>query len=258
MDFSGKVVVITGGATGIGKETAQAFLGEGARVVLSGRPADVLAATAAELDPTGARVGVAAGDVAEGETARRFVATAVDRFDGVDVLVNNAGVFRPTPFLEHTEADLDLYLDTILRGTFLVSQAAIPEMRKRGRGAIVNTGSMWALQAVGATPSSAYSTAMAGRHALTRNLALEFATDNIWVNAVAPAVVETPIHHGFLTPEQVADVLPTFNAFHALGRNGQPRDIAAAILFLASDDASWITGVVLPVDGGATAGRPAA
>ena len=255
MSFSNKVVLITGGAGGIGKATAKRFLTQGAKVVLNGRREKFLADAAKEIDPSGQRVAIVAGDISRAETAKNLVKTAVDRFGGVDILINNAGIFCPKPFLDHTENDFDSYINVILKGTFLASQAAVPEMRKRGGGAIVNTGSMWALQAVGATPSSAYSAAMAGRHALTRNLALELAKDKIRVNTVAPAVVETPVYNTFLTPEQVAEVLPTFNAFHPLGRNGQPHDIAAAILFLASDDASWITGVVMPVDGGVMAGR---
>jgi NAD(P)-dependent dehydrogenase (short-subunit alcohol dehydrogenase family) len=128
-------------------------------------------------------------------------------------------------------------------------------MKKRGGGAIVHTGSMWALQAIGATPSSAYSAANAGVHALVHNLALELAGDKIRINAVAPAVVETPLYSTFMTKEQVQKTLPTFNAFHPLGRIGQPGDVAEAILFLASDQSSWITGTILPVDGGVMAGR---
>ncbi len=104
-------------------------------------------------------------------------------------------------------------------------------------------------------PPAAYSAANAGVHAMVRNLAIELAPLGIRVNAVAPAVVETPVYNTFMSDEQVAEVLPTFHSFHPLGRNGQPKDIADAILFLASDDASWITGIVLPVDGGVVAGR---
>jgi NAD(P)-dependent dehydrogenase (short-subunit alcohol dehydrogenase family) len=184
------------------------------------------------------------------------VKTAIDRFGRLDVLFNNAGVFAPKPFLEVTEAEYDRFLDNILKGTFFTAQAAAKAMKAAGRGgAIVQTGSMWALQAIGATPSSAYSAAKAGVHALVKNLAIELAADKIRVNAIAPAVIETPVYDTFLTPEQVKAVLPTFNAFHPLGRNGQVADVAEALLFLASDQASFITGVVLPVDGGVMAGR---
>jgi NAD(P)-dependent dehydrogenase (short-subunit alcohol dehydrogenase family) len=210
-----------------------------------------------ELDPTGKHVAYLAGDIGKPETARQLVRTAVQRFGGVDILVNNAGIFKPTPFLDHTEKDYNAYVNIILGGTFHASQAAIPEMQKRGGGAIVNTGSMWASQAIGATPSSAYSAAKAGVHALTRNLAIEFAADDIRVNAVAPAVVETPVYNTFLSEDEVKEVLPTFNNFHPLGRNGQPQDVTSAIVFLASSQADWITGVVLPVDGGVMAGQHA-
>jgi NAD(P)-dependent dehydrogenase (short-subunit alcohol dehydrogenase family) len=257
MEFENKTVVITGGATGIGRETARAFLERGANVVLNGRREMKLQEAITELDPTGKHVAYLAGDIGEPETARQLVRTAVQRFGGVDILVNNAGIFKPTPFLDHTEKDYNAYVNIILGGTFHASQAAIPEMQKRGGGAIVNTGSMWASQAIGATPSSAYSAAKAGVHALTRNLAIEFAADDIRVNAVAPAVVETPVYNTFLSEDEVKEVLPTFNNFHPLGRNGQPQDVTSAIVFLASSQADWITGVVLPVDGGVMAGQHA-
>jgi NAD(P)-dependent dehydrogenase (short-subunit alcohol dehydrogenase family) len=255
MSFEDKVVLITGGGTGIGKCAAQQFVALGARVVINGRRDRVLEQTAAEIDPSGKNVKIAAGDIAQRETSQRMVDIAQKYFGGVDVLINNAGIFRPKPFLEHTNDDIDAYIDIVLKGTIYASQAALPAMQQRGSGAIVNVGSMWATQAIGLTPSSAYSAAKAGVHALTRNLAIEFAQSHIRVNSVAPAVVETPVYASFLTPEQVQEVLPTFNAFHPLGRNGQPQDVVAAIVFLASDAAAWITGANLPVDGGVTAGR---
>ncbi len=254
MRFSGKVVVVTGGGSGIGKETAAGFVAEGASVVINGRDLAKLEAAAHEIDPSGAKVAVYAGGIANPATGAALVDLAVARFGGLDVLVNNAGVFNPKPFLDLTEADYDWYLDTILKGKFFTAQAAAKAMKDKG-GVIVQTGSMWAIQAIGATPSAAYSAANAGVHAMVRNLAIELAPLKIRINAVAPAVVETPVYNTFLTDTQVAEVLPTFNAFHPLGRNGQPRDVAEAILFLASDQASWITGTVLPVDGGVTAGR---
>jgi NAD(P)-dependent dehydrogenase (short-subunit alcohol dehydrogenase family) len=255
MRFEGKVVAITGGGSGIGKETAARFVAEGARVAINGRNLVKLEAAAREIDPGGRNVIVSAGDIATPATGAALVDAAVSRFGKLDVLVNNAGVFNPKPFLELTEADYDWYLDTILKGKFFAAQAAARTMKASGGGVIVQTGSMWATQAIGATPSAAYSAANAGVHAMVRNLAIELAPHKIRVNAVAPAVVETPVYNTFMSDNQVKEVLPTFNAFHPLGRNGQPRDVAEALLFLASDSASWITGVVLPVDGGVTAGR---
>lgn len=257
-EFEDKVAIITGGGTGIGLATAKALLAEGAKgVVINGRRADGLETAARSIDPEGLRVVPVAGDIADPETGGKLVAVAVEQFGGLDILVNNAGVFRPTPFVDHDVAEFDRYLDIILKGTFFATQAAVPELRRRGGGAVVNVGSMWAEEAVGATPSSAYSAAKAGVHALTRNLAIELAADGIRVNAVAPAVVETPVYDTFMTPQEVAATLPTFESLHPLGRNGQPEDIASAILFLASAGADWVTGTVLPVDGGVLVGRAA-
>ena len=251
MSLENKVVLITGGGTGIGADAARGFHAAGAKVVLNGRREDVLAQIASQIDASGKTVVYVVGDIGQAETSQHMVATAVEQFGGVDVLLNNAGVFEPKPFLDHTEEDLNRYLN-LLRGYFFAPQAAIPQMRKRGGGSIINIGSMWALHAIAATPCSGSSTAMGGVHALTRSLAIEFAPDNIRVNAIAPAVVETPLFDKLLTLEQLA----SFNSFHPLGRNGQARDITAAVLFLADADcAGWITGVVLPVDGGVTAGR---
>src|ERR1700736_5959182 len=256
MRFQAKIAIVTGGGSGMGKEVATRFVAEGGSVVINGRSAPKAEAAAREIDPTGTRVAVYAGDIARPATGEALVRTALDRFGRLDVLFNNAGIFAPKPFLEVTEAEYGGFLDSILKGTFSTAQAAARAMKAAGRGgAILQTGSMWALQAIGATPSAAYSAAKAGVHALTKNLAIELAPYKICVNAIAPGVIETPVFNTFLTPEQVAAVLPTFNAMHPLGRNGQPADAAEALLFLASDQASFITGVVLPVDGGVMAGR---
>ena len=257
-EFENQVVVVTGGGGGIGKAAAARFLEEGASVVLSSRRFEVLDAARRELDPAGDRVALVAGDVSSGVAAERLVEAAVGRFGGVDVLVNSTGIFRPTPFLDQTDEEVEEALDSILRPTFYASQAAARAMvAAGGGGAIVNVGSMWALDAITATPTSAYSAAQAGRHALTKNLALELAPHGIRVNTVALAFVETPAYERFMTPEQARAVLDSVNTFHPLGRHGQPADVVEAILFLASDRAGWITGTTLPIDGGVLAGRNA-
>ena len=255
MRFENKVAVVTGGGSGIGQEAAARLVAEGAKVVINGRNADKLTATAADIDPSGVAIATVAGDIANPATSAALVGEAESRFGGVDILINNAGIFAPKPFLELTESDYDAFVDTILKGKFFAAQAAAKAMQRRGGGAIVQTGSMWAIQAIGATPSSAYSAANGGVHQLTNNLAIELAGDNIRVNTVAPAVVETPVYSTFMSDEQIAAALPGFAAMHPLGRNGLPADVVNAMLFLASDEAAWITGTTLPVDGGVTAGR---
>ena len=254
MHFKDKVAIVTGGSSGIGKETAKRLLAHGASVVIGGKDEAKLRSAAADLAAP-ERIGILAGDIADPATGTALVESAERQFGGLDILVSNAGIFKPTPFLEVTEEEYDRFLDVVLKGKFFVAQAAAKAMKKRGGGTIVHTGSMWALQAIGATPSSAYSAANAGVHALVHNLAIELAQYRIRINAVAPAVVETPIYSTFLSKDEVSKVLPGFSAFHPLGRIGQPADVAEAILFLASEQSSWITGTILPVDGGVMAGR---
>jgi NAD(P)-dependent dehydrogenase (short-subunit alcohol dehydrogenase family) len=250
-----RVVLITGAGGGIGRAAARRFLDEGARVVLSGTRAAKLEAAQAELDPLGERTLLHAGQITSRDSAQALAAAAVARFGGIDVLVNSTGIFRPVPFLEQTEEHLEEALGSILRPTFWVAQAVVPSMRERGGGAIVNVGSMWAEDAIATTPTSAYSAAQAGRHALTKNLALELAPYGIRVNTVALAFVETPAYERFMTPDEAREVLDSVNAFHPLGRHGQPEDVVEAIRFLAGPEAGWITGTTLPVDGGVLAGR---
>src|SRR5215208_3877380 len=250
-----KVVVITGAGGGIGKAAAARFLEEGAYVVMSNTRLEKLQAAHAEIDPAGDRTLLHAGAIHSRADAQALAAAATERFGGVDVLVNSTGIFRPAPFLEQTEDHLEEALGSILRPTYWVSQAAALAMRERGGGAIVNVGSMWALDAIATTPTSAYSVAQAGRHALTKNLAIELAPEGIRINTVALAFVETPAYERFLSPDEAQEVLHAVNDFHPLGRHGQPGDVVEAILFLAGGEAGWITGTTLPVDGGVLAGR---
>lgn len=250
--LSGKVAVIVGGSSGIGKAVAARLVRSGAQVTIVGRRKEKLERAVSEL----ARDGTVAGwqtDLGDRKAIDGLITRLGVERPRVDYLVNAAGVFSPKPFLEHRPEDYDAYHE-LNRGTFLVTQQIAKSMKTDG-GAIVFIGSMWAHQAVLATPSSAYSMAKAGLHALTQHLAMELAGHRIRVNAVAPAVVETPIFESFIDPSQVKTVLQGFNAFHPIGRIGQPGDVADVVCFLLSDEASWVTGAVWNVDGGVMAGR---
>ena len=257
-EFEDKVAVITGGGGGIGKATAARLLEEGASVVLSGTRQEVLEAARRELDAGDERVALVSGGVSSSAAAERVVDVTRERFGRVDVLVNSTGIFRPVPFLEQNEEHMEEALDSILRPTFYSSQAAARAMVEQGDGgAIVNVGSMWAIDAISGTPTSAYSAAQAGRHSLTKNLAIELAPHAIRVNTVALAFVETPAYERFMSPDEARDVLDSVNRFHPLGRHGQPADVVEAILFYAGERAGWITGTTMPIDGGVLAGRNA-
>ncbi len=245
MSAQTKTVLITGSSSGIGLDIARAFLDKGSNVVLNGRNADKLTAASKELGHS-ERVAVVPGSTAHRETGEAMVRIALERFDSVDVLVNNAGTFGTKPFVDVTDEDLDGYVNGNLKGTYVTTQAAVRQMQKEDGGCIVNIGTVLVDHAMAGLPASAALVSKGGIHALTISLAAELAAHNIRVNCVAPGVIRTPIYGD-------ADV-DSFGGVALLNRVGEVNETTHAVLYLAT--ANFTTGHILRVDGGYVTGRP--
>ncbi|MCF6193523.1 MAG: SDR family oxidoreductase [Kangiellaceae bacterium] len=247
------LALIIGGSSGMGLATAKALANQGIDIVIVGRNSAKLARANAQICKIG-KVKILQADLYNKHDLTRITDFINSADTNIGYLVNAAGYFSPKAFLEHSEQDYDIYM-ALNKSMFIISQAVAGNMSRNGGGNIVNIGSMWAKQAIKAIPSSAYSMAKAGLHALTQHMAMELAEVNIRVNAVSPAVVKTPIYESFIEESQLDEALAGFDSFHPIGRIGTVQDIANVIIFLLSEEASWVTGTIFDVDGGIMAGR---
>ena len=249
MRLGGKVAIITGAASGLGRASAQLFAEHGASVVIADRDTAGGQETVAQIHDTGGQAEFIETDVAVADDADAMVTKAVTCFGKLDILFNNAGIAIRKPVADLSEDEWDRCIDTNLKGVFLGSKSAIPEMIRGGGGSIINTASIYGV--VGGRTRAAYSASKGGIVNLTRSMALDYASQNIRVNCICPGFVETPLLKKILGTEEEFQALVDM---HPMGRLGRPIEAAYAAIYLASDEAAFTTGIALPVDGGYTAG----
>lgn len=251
MKLKSKVALITGGTEGMGFATARLFLEEGARVMITGRSRQKGSRALKLLEGLG-EIGFVQGDVSRSSDAKKMVDKTISRFGGIDILFNNAGIYLEKTAEETTEDEWDHVIDVNLKGTFLVSKFAIPHMRRRGGGVIINNSSDAGL--IGNRSCPAYCASKGAVTIMTKAMALDLAKDHIRVNCVNPAVVDTPMLAKEVSrSSNPRRYLAESRKMQPMGRVGKPSEIASAVLFLASDDSSFVTGAALSVDGGSTA-----
>jgi NAD(P)-dependent dehydrogenase (short-subunit alcohol dehydrogenase family) len=251
-DFDGKAAIVTGGALGIGQAVAKKLAEEGASVVICSDREDQVEEAAEELRGEKLEVQSLRADVTSSDDMRRLVAFTVENYGGVDILVNSAGVQRYGTVAETEEEVWDEVLAINLKGIYLASKHAIPEMRERGGGAIVNLSSVQAFASQKGV--AAYTASKGGINALTRAMALDHAEENIRVNAVCPGSVDTPMLRWaadlFKGEKTAEETVEDFGKMHPLGRVARPEEVGEVISFLASPKASFVTGGEYKVDGG--------
>lgn len=250
MRFRGRVAIITGGGSGLGRLLAHRFAAEGAAVVVADVVEARANAVAEEIAEAGGKALPQTTDVTSAADVRAMVEAARKAFGPVCILVNNAAKATDTDFLELSEEAWTEDVDIVLKGAFLCSQAVVPDMRKNGSGVILNISSVNAFAYYG---NEAYSAAKAGLLSLTRSLAVRYGPQGVRANAIAPGTLRTPAWEE--RAQKDPGVFERVAGWYPLGRIGEPEDVAGAALFLASDEAAWISGAVLPIDGGLSAGN---
>ncbi len=253
-DFSGKVVLVTGGNSGIGAAAVRRFAAAGAKVVIAARDYEASLAVVGEVEAAGGYAHAVVCDVTKSADCDAAVEACLERFGGLDVLFNNAGIiFRDRSALDTTDEHWTQTMAVNTTGTFLMSRAAVAVMVARGGGAIVNNASYFGL--VGGRGAAAYCASKGAVVLLTKAMALDHARQGVRINCVCAGSVDTPMLRGEMEEMGGIDMVrPLFEDKHPIGRIATPDEIATAVLYLASDEAGFITGTALPIDGGITAG----